>query len=241
MHEIKEQLKRLFCPAPLQSTRDVAQRVAEAQLSHRGLPFCPPHEGDLIYQLASAPSDRCLEIGFATGSTALYLLAGIEGKENGEVVSIDFKQSDFEYLGCRMVSQSANASRHTLIEGNTNTVLPEMFKDGVRFDLAFLDGWKVFDHLLLDVYYAVRMLNEGGYIVFDDARMKSTRKVISILIRYYGFSEVNYSKYETWKHRVWFGLSQGMKDWRRPYRAFVKPAGFATLPAITVFDFWKGF
>ena len=94
MHAIKEYLKRYFCPAPLQSTRDVAQRVAEAQLSHRGLPFCPPHEGDLLYQLASAPSvHRCLEIGFATGSTALYLLAGIEGKESGEVVSIGSRGS----------------------------------------------------------------------------------------------------------------------------------------------------
>ena len=239
---VRSFVRRIVHPAPLDATRSIASAVADARTAHAGLPFCPTHEGDLLFQLASRPSvRRCLEIGFATGSTALYMLEGIGSKADGEVTSIDFKQSDFDYLGQRIVTASRHASRHRLIEGNTNTVLPDLYKGGFTCDLAFLDGWKVFDHLMLDVYFAARMLTEDGFIVFDDARMRSTRKVISILERYYRFVEIDYSQYETWKHRIWFGLSQGMRDWRRPYRAFSKPSGFESLPAITTFDYWRTF
>ena len=239
---VRNLIRRNIYPTPLDATESIASVIANAKIANKGLPFCPTYEGDLLFQLASKPNvHRCLEIGFATGSTALYMLEGVSGKVDGEVISIDFKQSDFDYLGRRLVKASRHACRHRLIEGNTNAVLPELYKEGLTFDLAFLDGWKVFAHLLLDVYFAVRMLTEKGFIVFDDARMHSTRKVISILKRYYGFIEVDYWQCETWKHRIWFGFSQGMKDWRRPYRAFIKPTGFDSLPAITTFDYWRSF
>jgi predicted O-methyltransferase YrrM len=212
----------------------------EAKRLSPHFPYVPVWEGNLLFQLAQRQATlRTIEIGFATGSTALYMLEAVAPK-GGHVTSIDFCQSDFGYLGVKLVGESPYRSHHTLIEGNSNVVLPSLLRQGDKFDLAFTDGWKVFDHLLLDVYYLVRLLKEGGALMFDDARMPSTRRVISIVKRYYGFKEVNYQALgETRSDRAYMMLTT--RSVRRPYRAFVKPDGFDRLPAMTQFDWWAEF
>jgi predicted O-methyltransferase YrrM len=236
----KTYLRGLIAPQPLEETGPVTQAIAAMRQRHPAFPYCPVSEGNLLYRLASWPEiHSALEIGFATGSTALYLLEGMSPKGD-KVVSIDFKQSDFDYLGVEAVKASPHARLHTLIEGNTNVVLPRLLGDGACFGLIFLDGWKVFDHLMLDAYYACRLLQPGGFLVFDDAIMPSTRKVISVVRSYYGFTEIDYAEFgETWRLRAQFMTTQGRHAFRRPYRAFRKPRHFDDLPAISQYDFWR--
>jgi len=239
---LKAEIRSALYPVPAAETRAVAATIAAARRLRPQYPYCPSYEGDLLYRLAARPEiSRAIEIGFATGSTALYLLEAIASK-GGAVFSIDYKQDDFDNLGIETVAASPRRDAHTLLEGNSNLLLPRLLDQGERFDLVFLDGWKVFDHLLVDVYYTARMLREGGYMFFDDANMPSTRKVISLLSRYYQFEEIDYSAFgEGWRHLAWFALSQGGLRWGRPYRAFRKPRDFDKLPAISRYDFWSSF
>jgi predicted O-methyltransferase YrrM len=134
---MKQIIKKELQYRPLQATeaiRELIRRDFQA-----GSPFCPPDQGDLLYSLARSTTDsRCLEVGFATGSTALYLLLG---SGQGSVVSIDYRQSDFDYMGVKTVKKSGMSDRHELIEGNTNVALPDLLRAGARFDVIFVDGW----------------------------------------------------------------------------------------------------
>lgn len=162
----------------------------------------PPDQGDVLYLLAKRASDAgALEVGFATGSTASYLLMGLA---TSSLTSIDYAQDDYDREGLKLIADLGLEKRHRLIEGNSIGVLPELHKKGCRFSLIFMDGWKTFDHMWVDVFFAAKMLEVGGHIAFDDARMPAVRKCISLLRVYYGFRPVDcYMAVGGFRRRLW--------------------------------------
>lgn len=203
-----------------------------------GWPYCPPDEGDLLYSLArEVPEHDALEVGFATGSTAVYILSGLS---SGRLVSIDFAQDDFERDGVALVRDLGFNVRHELIEEDSIKALPRIYESGRRFNLIFLDGWKSFDRIWVDTFYCSRMLNVGGYIVFDDARMQAVLKCISILRLYYEFAFVDtYQRVGGWRQLILHLLST--RSLRRPYVALKKLREISETEAGQYYSFWKNF
>jgi len=62
--------------------------------------------------------------------------------------------------------------------------LPALLQQGRKIDFVFIDGWHTFDHCLLDFFYANRLLNVGGAVVFHDADGPPVKKVIRYASRY---------------------------------------------------------
>jgi predicted O-methyltransferase YrrM len=202
------------------------------------LPWCTNQQGDFLFLLARERK-AALEIGFATGSTAIYMLRGLSEK-GGQLISVDYKQDEYDYLGIKLVRAAGYQDFHQVIEGNTNVVLPELMKKGSRFDLIFLDGWKTFDHLMLDVYYANQMLTIEGVLVFDDTRMSSVRKIISFLTTHYFYEEIDYRRYgEDLRLRLWHVATT--HSLRRSFRGFTKKIEFADLPVSQDWNFYIHF
>ena len=234
---LKELVRRTAKYMGLPETAPI--RTALAAASRTGWPYCPADEGDLLFLLAKAvgESQNALEVGFATGSTAAYILHGLG---SGHLTSIDYDQNHYEREGEKLVAALGFAQRHRLIEDNSIRVLPELHASGARFGLVFLDGWKTFDHMWVDTFYCARMLNCGGYMVFDDARMPAVRKCISLLRRYYRFADVDsYGRVGGGKLRVWHMLST--RTARRPYVALQKVVDVDKTEAGRQFDFWQPF
>ncbi len=201
-------------------------------------PYCPPDEGDLLYELASrTPAGRALEVGCATGSTSIYMLAGMP---QGTLTSIDFAHGDHERSGEALIARAGFADRHRLIEDNSVAILPSLLAAGERFDLIFLDGWKSFDHVWVDTFYCARMLAVGGYVVFDDARMAAVQKCASLLRTHYAFEPVDaYSLVGGARLRAWHAMmARGLQP---PYLALRKTVEIAQSPAGRKFDFWSPF
>ena len=57
-------------------------------------------------------------------------------------------------------------------------VLPELLANGRQIDLAYVDSLKVFDLLLVDVFFLTRLLRVGGVLVFDDRDWPGVRKLV---------------------------------------------------------------
>jgi predicted O-methyltransferase YrrM len=213
-------------------------RKALAADSRKGWPYCPADEGDLLYLLAKAAAGQgALEVGFATGSTAAYMLLGLG---SDRLTSIDYDQNEYEREGEKLVRSLGFASRHRLIEENSIRVLPELDASGARFGLVFLDGWKTFDHMWVDTFYCARMLNPGGFVVFDDARMPAVRKCASLLRQYYEFADVDaYARVGGGRLKLWHLLST--RTHLKPYLALQKVKELKETPAGRQFDFWRPF
>lgn len=216
---LKQFLKDLLQYEPLENSTEV--RGAIDVISKNGLPYCPPEEGDLLYSLIRENRySRCLETGFHTGSTALYMLSAVADR-GGDVVSICVDDDETVERGLQLVHDSGLGPRHQLIRNNSNIALPELFSAGHKFGLIFMDGWKTFDHLAFEMYLFNQMLETGGVVAFDDAYMPSVRKAIRLLKSHYGYEEVQYNSHnQTMRLRLRQILMT--KSFHRPYRALLK-------------------
>jgi predicted O-methyltransferase YrrM len=233
---MKRFLKRQTQYLGMAETQHIRDLIAEKR--HPGWPYCPPDEGDLLHKLASAtPAGRGLEIGCATGSTSAYML---DAMPRGTLASVDFAHGDHGRSGEALIARAGFAARHRLIEEDSARVLPRLEAAGERFDIMFLDGWKTFDHVWVDTFYCARMLNVGGYIIFDDARMPAVRKAIALLVNYYKFERVdNYAIVGGTRLRWWHRLTA--RDNHPPYVALRKNCELNETPAGRKYDFWAKF
>ena len=203
-----------------------------------GYPYYHPEEGDLLYLLLQEGGGRdCLEMGFHTGSTALYM-AHATADRDGRVTSVCLDAKEDAARGQKLLQDNGVAPRHRLVHQNSNRAVPELFLAGEEFDFVFMDGWKTFDHLSMELYFINQMLRTGGAIVFDDSYMPSVRAAIRMLTRYYGYTEVDYRKYrQTAKLRIFQILTY--RTLFRPYRALIKSVDTADQVPIKDWHFYR--
>lgn len=234
-------VKKLLTIDPSADTTMVRRTIASA--FDPALPFCAPPEGELLRELILQHQYRhCLEVGFATGSTALYMLHAL-GDTGGDLVSIDRPEGPYNAIGKSLLAGAPVELRlapHRLIEEDSAQAIPQLLREGQTFDLIFVDGWKTFDHLAAEAYYLTRMLRVGGVMVFDDAAMPSVHKVIRLLQTHYQHQEVEYRRYgHTLRHRAFEVFTSRSR--LRPYRAFTKVRSEADLPVTQDWNFFERF
>jgi len=130
---------------------------------------------------------RCLEIGMAHGVASLAILEAT----GGTLVSVDPNQTaEFGNIGSANVVAAGWADRHELVEEPDYLALPALLRRGERFDFVFVDGWHSFDHVVLDLFYADKLLETGGVIGFDDCQMPATRRALRFLQTHKPYQEL---------------------------------------------------
>jgi predicted O-methyltransferase YrrM len=216
---IRSLLKRLLHYEPLKATAPIRRFLDSVRTPNR--PYCPAWEGDLIWSIvAKSGSRNCLETGFGTGSSALYMLDATNAN-HGRVISLDWSENQFNDVGRRNVEHYGAGDRHTLVEEPSWQVFPRLLAAGQQLDFVFIDGWKTFDYLIYELFLINRMLAVGGTIMFDDSYLPSVRKATSVLKSHYGYREVEYEEYgQPWRLRLFHILTR--RSLHRPYCAFQK-------------------
>ena len=150
-------------------------------------------EGKVLARIIKHNSIRnSLEIGMAYGISSMYILLAMysyNDDKNINLTSIDpYQEKQWKNLGLFNIKTINMDKYHTLYEDVSEIILPTLFKKNHKYDLIFIDGWHTFDNTLIDVYYAVRLVNIGGFIVIDDIKHQGVNKVIRYI-------DVNYNKH----------------------------------------------
>ena len=125
---------------------------------------------------------RILELGMAFGVSTLVMLAALE--ENGgegEVVSIDPFQDHFQRCGIANVRLSGLSRRHTLMAEPDWVALPQLVAGRFSADFAYIDGSHAFENVMLDTFYADKLLRIGGAIAYNDCGLAAVDAVIRYL------------------------------------------------------------
>ena len=216
---LKRAVKNLLRYEPLPQTAAIRETIDIHNVD--GQPFCPSSEGDLIYSLITKNDFKnCLEVGFFTGSTALYIAAATAPLK-GRATSICLDKDDVVVRGQALLQSEGYSELHRVIRQNSNIALPELFSSGEQYDFVFVDGWKTFDHLAFEIYLINQMLQHGGVVAFDDSHMPSVRKAIELLKSYYGYEEIEYKDHN---HSLRLRLFHCLiyRSIHRPYRALKK-------------------
>jgi predicted O-methyltransferase YrrM len=164
-----------------------------------------PAEGDYLYRLVSSDNSitKTLEVGCAHGLSSLHICEALRNRPNACHVIIDPKQMTVWHgIGIAHLQQ-AGIDFFNFIPQPSELALPELLRSQPgSFDLVFIDGWHTFDHTMLDLFYANRLVRVGGYIIVDDCQWVSISAAVSYYRNYPAFEQVESIRAHTGKQRI---------------------------------------
>lgn len=142
--------------------RDEVLLRLEAEARSEGIPIVGPLVGELLFILARASQARqILELGTATGYSAIYLARGCEPL-NGRVVTLESDPS----MAARARTNLLQAGVGARVEVRLGEALSLMAAMAGPFDFIFLDIDK--ESYLPALNECERLLRSGGLMVADN-------------------------------------------------------------------------
>ena len=147
-------------------------------------PMIPNWNELFKYYLKENSIKSVLEIGCFEGRATVYLLLNHLDKDVTYEVVDTFEGTPEESGMIETVSRLAesnfiyenfmhNMSQHTGIDlkirkGYSQLKLPQLYQEGNKYDFIYIDASHRADDTFVDAYYAHKMLNPGGLLIFDD-------------------------------------------------------------------------
>ena len=147
-------------------------------------PMIPNWNELFNYYLKENTVKNVLEVGCYEGRATVYLLLqhldkdvtyevvdtfGGTSEESGMTGTVSrLSESDFIYENFMH-----NMSQHTDIDLKVHREysqlkLPQLYQEGNKYDFIYIDASHRADDTFVDAYYAHKMLNPGGLLIFDD-------------------------------------------------------------------------
>jgi predicted O-methyltransferase YrrM len=166
-----------------------------------------PAEGDYLYRLISSDNSitKTLEVGCAFALSSLHICEALRNRPGASHVIIDPNQMDVWHgVGVAHLEQAA-IGFFTLISEPSELALPNLLRtQSESFDFIFIDGLHTFDHTMLDMFYANRLVRVGGYIVIDDCTWASVSAAVSYYTKYPAYERVRRPALvpHKWRHRL---------------------------------------
>ena len=141
-------------------------------------------KGEAIYKLIRENGlNNTIEIGMAYGLSTLFFCQAHSDNGSGHHVAIDpFEDELWESVGLLNVRRAGLEKFLEFYDSPSHEILPRFVADKKFVDFIFIDGSHLFDYVLLDFFYADKLLRNGGYIMFDDLWMPSIRKVMAFIM-----------------------------------------------------------
>jgi predicted O-methyltransferase YrrM len=151
-------------------------------------------EGAFLHDLIAGDPTirRTLEVGCAYGLSSLHICAALQGREGAHHTILDpFQDEYFHGIGVANLRR-AGFDFWELIPRRSEFALPALAEaEPGSYDFVFIDGWHTFDHTLLDLFYANRLLRVGGYVVIDDCSWASVAKAVAYVANYPAYEVVD--------------------------------------------------
>lgn len=132
--------------------------------------------------IAQVDARACVEVGLAYGVSSLAICDSISSKPGASFVSIDpFQRVHWRDIGLLNLERAGFSRLLEFHPRPSHEVLPELLISGRRIDFAYVDTSKIFDVVMVDAFFLVRLLNVGGVVVFDDCAWPGVRKLVRYL------------------------------------------------------------
>jgi predicted O-methyltransferase YrrM len=114
---------------------------------------------------------KTLETGFAYGCSAAHILSATKTSH----ITIDPYQDTYNNLGLANMEKLGFNKRLRFMGEFSHSALPKLLSEGVTLDFMFVDGGHNYDKIFIDFYYGDLLLQQNGYIFFDDAWLRATQ------------------------------------------------------------------
>jgi len=139
-----------------------------------------------------------VEIGLAYGISSLAICEALRNQDNPRHHIIDPLQADWQDIGLLNLEKAGFLKNVEFYRDYSHAVLPKLHGSGLRADFAYADTTKVFDILMVDVFYLHKILRVGGILVLDDCNFPGIRKLARFLCHHPGWKlHSSFESYQT--------------------------------------------
>lgn len=138
-----------------------------------------PAEGRFMHEWIKRHNlQHTLEVGFAYGAST----ASIMSAHGGRHTSLDpFQEQHYQNLGLRNITSLGFHDRLRFVPDFSHNALPQLLAEKQQYDFIFIDGDHRYDGIALDFFYADRLLQQNGYVLFHDSWMRGTQLVAKFI------------------------------------------------------------
>ena len=158
MDERMEVFLEMFSSHPCEYLNEIACKAANEHV-----PVIRKQTGELLVFLLKAFNVKnVLEIGTATGYSALYMAGGKPDIYIDTIEKVDYRAYEAE----ENFKNYALDGHINVMFGDALTILPEIISQGKYYDMVFMDAAKGQYHKFAE--YAYSLLNPGGILVTDN-------------------------------------------------------------------------
>lgn len=112
--------------------------------------------------------EKSLEIGLAFGISALAILEKHKEKNSFDKAHIIIEPYPWDGIAEYNIEKEDLMRFTDIYYHKSEEVLPKLFYEGIKIQLAYVDTTKVFDTILSDFYFIDKIMDTGGIIIFDD-------------------------------------------------------------------------
>lgn len=151
-----------------------------------------PVEKTLTGAAIATGSLSAVDVGFGPGLSVLALLRGLlvnavargERRERARVFTMDpYQRTHWKEAGLLALREAGVADLVDFAEAESHARLAELLAQApwgvAQPGVVFIDGQHHFDHVLLEVFFAHRIIPTGGLIVIDDVWMPGVRQAMA--------------------------------------------------------------
>jgi len=159
-----------------------------------------PQEGYFLYQVIKKNKFKnILEIGMENGISSLYICSALKESDNSnecKLTSIDPLQTIvWENTGIQTLRDAGLTKYHKLITEEGYFSLPKLVKEDKKYDLIFINGNQLFDYIILNIFFANKLLKINGMMIINNFKHESVNKA-------YNFFKLNYQNYNEIKNGI---------------------------------------
>ena len=112
---------------------------------------------------------RSLEVGFAYGISALFILEKHRDAGSNDAAHIVIEPDN--YWGTAAIHNINKEGLENYLQvrkGFSDEILPQLFYENYRIQYAYIDTTKRFDVVFQDFYFINKILDVGGIVILDD-------------------------------------------------------------------------
>ena len=167
-------------------------------------------------------ASQTIEVGLGYGISALFICEGLlaNGDATFRHVVIDpYQATRFANCGLQFLDEAGLAEHVEFHAEESLLVLPRLFGEGRRFDMAFVDGNHRFDGVYLDLIYLGRLLRPGGIVFIDDYQLPAVARAASFFLTNLDWTQEEVSPADG--HHQWTVLRTRSLPDTRPFDYFV--------------------
>jgi len=128
-----------------------------------------------------ANAKTSVEVGLAYGLSTLFICEVLQKQPGAWHIVCDPFQKDWHNIGLHNIREAGYSDIVDFREDYSYNVLPKLLAEGVTIDFAYVDTTKVFDIVLVDVFFIHKLLRVGGLLVMDDCTYPGLNKVARFL------------------------------------------------------------